>query len=151
LPKKKNKKKDRAAGKDERTKKPGCEGCPSLCCYDMVIPIDRPRTRADEEELTWQVQYDTIRVFIVNKRWHMIVAGKCQYLDKNGWCTRYETRPERCRKHNPPGCERYGSFYDVMLETPEELGAYLDKERKRRAKRRRKNATRRAAQAAGKG
>jgi Fe-S-cluster containining protein len=109
----------------------------------MVQPINRPRTKADEEELKWQVQYDTVRVFIAKRRWNLIIAGRCQYLDENGWCKRYETRPDKCRRHNPPDCERYGCYYDVMLSTPEELEAYLQKEKKSRARRRKEARQRR--------
>lgn len=149
--KRKKKKKDpKPKAAEARVKgNPKCRGCPSLCCHDLVMPITRPRDREDEEELRWQVQYDTVHIFIANYRWHLLVKARCQYLDGNGWCTRYEDRPDKCRRHNPPDCERYGSFYDVMIDTPEELDAYLAKERKRRAKRRRKANKNRSVQAAG--
>ncbi len=116
----------------------GCDGCPGMCCHDMVMPILKPRTIEDVEELKWQVQYDTVRVFIANKRWHLIVAGRCQYLDDENWCMRYDTRPDKCRDHNPPDCEFYDSYFEVMLETPEDVQAYFDKEKKVRAARRKK-------------
>lgn len=60
------------------------------------------------------------------------------YLDENERCKIYETRPEKCRVHNPPDCERFGDFWDVMFETPEELDAYFKK--KKQAAKRRANA-----------
>lgn len=57
------------------------------------------------------------------------------YLTENNLCRIYETRPQKCRDHNPPDCERYGEFWDVMFETPEDLEAYL-KKKKQAAKRR---------------
>jgi hypothetical protein len=36
-----------------------------------------------------------------------------------------------CRRHNPPDCEFFGKFYDVLLETPDELAAYLAERRKK--------------------
>ncbi|MDP6107404.1 MAG: YkgJ family cysteine cluster protein [Candidatus Brocadiia bacterium] len=128
----------------KRTKivtKAECGDCPSLCCHGFVMPIDRPRTKSEVEELKWHIQYDTVSCFIRNTRWHVLVEGKCQYLGKENLCVCYSTRPDRCRQHNPPDCERYGSFFDVMLQTPEELDAHLGKERararRRRARRRR--------------
>ena len=121
-------------------RQPGCVGCPALCCKDLAINILKPRTRQEIEELKWQLQFDTVRVFIANKRWHMLVQGRCVYLSPNNLCTIYEDRPDKCRRHNPPHCERYGEFYDVMLETPDDLEAHLAREKRRRAARRaRKN------------
>ncbi len=122
----------------EALKKAGCRGCPALCCHDMVEPISRPQTSHDVEELKWQLQYDTIRVFIRSHRWHVIVQGRCMYLTDDNLCSIYDRRPERCRQHNPPDCERYGEFWDVMINTPEELDAYLQKEKRRRSRRRKK-------------
>lgn len=102
-----------------------CNGCPAKCCHDLVMHITKPRTRDDIDELKWELQYDTVRVFIVNYRWHRIIAGRCMYLDEDNFCTIYDRRPKRCREHNPPDCEHYGEFYDVMISTPEELDEHL--------------------------
>ena len=111
-----------------------------MCCHDLVMTILRPQNQAEVDELKWQIQYDTVRLFIVNNRWHLIIDGKCMHLDERGWCRIYEDRPDKCRRHNAPNCERYGEFWDVMIETPDELQAYIDAERERRARRRRRRA-----------
>lgn len=121
----------------ERTvNNPLCADCPALCCHGLVIPIDKPRTKADVEELKWHVQYDTVSAFIRSSRWNLMVDGRCQYLDEQNLCTRYEDRPDRCRRHNPPDCERYGPYFDLMLKTPEDVERYFARERarKRRAR-----------------
>ncbi|MCK4375846.1 MAG: YkgJ family cysteine cluster protein [Candidatus Brocadiae bacterium] len=125
------------AATDGRTK-PGCAGCPALCCHDLVMPIPKPKNRAEVEELKWDLQYDTVRVFITSHRWHRLIEGRCIYLTRRNLCRIYKDRPQRCRRHNPPDCERYGDYWDVMLNTPEELEAYLDKEKRKRLARRRK-------------
>ena len=114
-----------------------CEGCPGLCCRDLNMLIGSPRTKDEIEDLLWQIQFDTVRVYIRNRRWYLLVKGKCMYLDENNRCMIYDKRPEKCRKHMPPDCERYGKFWDVMFNTPQELEAYL-KKRKQAAKRRAK-------------
>jgi Fe-S-cluster containining protein len=123
----------------EALKKASCRGCPALCCHDMVEPISRPQTSRDVEELKWQLQYDTIRVYIRSHRWYVIVQGRCMYLTDDNLCSIYERRPKRCRRYNPPDCERYGEYWDEMINTPQELDAYLEREKKRRAGRRRKS------------
>jgi len=102
-----------------------CIKCPSICCSDLTYTITRPRTREDIDELKWDLQYDTVRVFIKNRRWHEIIEGKCIYLLKNNLCKIYDRRPKKCRDHMPPDCDRFGEYYDVLIQTPEELEAYL--------------------------
>lgn len=120
----------------EKVSNPLCRGCPSLCCRGLVIPVDKPRTPDDIEELKWHVQYDTVSVFIRSYRWYLLIKGRCGYLSKDNLCTVYERRPARCRRLNPPECERYDDFYDVLIETPEELEDYLSRKRPRSQKNR---------------
>jgi Fe-S-cluster containining protein len=114
-----------------------CRGCPAKCCRNLSIWIGAPRTKAEIEDLMWEVRFDTVKIYIRNRRWYLWIKGTCMYLDENNMCKIYETRPDKCREHNPPNCERYGQFWDVMINNPEELQEYLDK-RKRAAKRRKK-------------
>ena len=111
-----------------------CAKCPALCCHDFVQPIDKPKTDDDIFELKWELQYDTIRVFIRSRRWYRIVAGRCLYLDDDDRCTIYERRPKRCRQLGPPECEARGDFFEVMISTPEELNEHLARSKSRRKK-----------------
>jgi len=107
-----------------------CLDCPSYCCRDLVIPTNKPKTRSEVEDLKWHLHFDTVRIFIRNHRWYILVKGRCIYLDENNLCTIYDRRPAKCRYHNPPDCERFGKYYDVMLTTPEELEQHLNGKRK---------------------
>jgi Fe-S-cluster containining protein len=91
--------------------------------------IYRPRNRAEVEDLKWQLRFDTVRVYIRNNRWYQLVEGRCMYLAEDGSCTEYGRRPDKCRRHNPPDCEFFGRFYDVMISTPDELDDYLNSRR----------------------
>jgi Fe-S-cluster containining protein len=101
-----------------------CEKCGSLCCRNLAMIIGRPKSKKELQDLKWQLHFDTVRVYISGKKWYLMVDGKCRYLGLNNRCKCYDVRPAVCRKHNPPHCEYYGRFYDVMLQTPEELEAY---------------------------
>lgn len=114
----------------------GCDKCPALCCSDLEESINRPRTELEVNNLKWELHFSNTRVFIRSKRWYTLTLGRCKYLDKDDRCTIYEDRPEVCRDHMPPACERYGDIYDVMFEDPEDLQKHIDKE-KRKAKRKR--------------
>lgn len=114
-----------------------CDGCPGLCCRDLNMGIAAPRTKDEKEDLLWQVQFDTVRIYVRNRRWYLLVKGDCMYLDKNNRCIIYDERPDKCRDHLPPDCERFGDFWDIMFNTPDELAAFF-KKRERAAKRRAK-------------
>ena len=109
-----------------------CRRCGAKCCHDLVMPINKPRNEGDLADLRWELQYDTVRVYIRSHRWYRIIQGRCMYLTPDNLCRIYERRPRRCREHNPPECEFYGKFYQVMISTPEELDAHLAKEKARR-------------------
>jgi Fe-S-cluster containining protein len=102
-----------------------CDSCPALCCRDLVMVTEKPKTAGDVNELRWQVRFDTVNVFIRSHKWYLLVKGRCMYLGKDNLCRIYPRRPRRCRDHKPRDCERYGKFYDVLLSTPEELDQYL--------------------------
>lgn len=104
-----------------------CKGCPALCCNNLVSSIFKPTTKKEIVDLAWHLHFDTVSVFLRNKRWYMYTKGKCMYIGTNNKCMDYENRSDRCRQHNPPGCERHGKWYDVMLETPADLRRYLNK------------------------
>jgi len=108
-----------------------CSDCPALCCHDLSVTILKPTTNKEIEDLMWHLNYDTVAVYIRNRRWHLLIKGRCQYLDAKDLCTIYDERFDTCRKHKPPYCERYDDWYDVIFTTPFELKDYLDAERRR--------------------
>ncbi len=104
-----------------------CKTCNAPCCRDITMLITKPRSKADVNELTQYLHFDTARVFIRNNKWYLTFDGKCIYLSKNNLCKKYTKRPARCRRHTPPDCERFADFYDVLFSTPEEFEDYLSK------------------------
>ncbi len=115
-----------------------CKECPSICCHDLAMEIYRPRTKHDIENCKWYLHFDTVDIRIRNGRWHLNIKGRCKYLDENDMCTIYDRRPQKCRDHNPPDCERFGKWYDVNLTEPEDVDWYLTPEHKRKPRRRKK-------------
>ena len=113
-----------------------CDACPAKCCHTLLVPFKKPRTRSEIDFYKWHVQYDTVRIAIHLRRWYLVIAGRCIYLSDGDLCSVYDHRPDTCRAHNPPECEHYGDWYQVMINTPEELGAYFEAEQRRRRRRR---------------
>lgn len=107
-----------------------CGVCPAVCCHDLSIPIIKPKTLAQMDALLWQLNYDTVGVYVRSRRWYLLVKGRCRYLGDDHLCTIYEDRFDNCRAHKPPVCEWYDEWYDILFTTPEELRAYLTAQRK---------------------
>lgn len=108
-----------------------CKECFAPCCRDLAIMITKPRTKAEVQELKWQLQFDTVKVYVRDYHWSLLVKGKCMYLNRNNLCRVYAQRPSTCRRHRPPECERYGKWYDALITTPDELDSYLIKKKKK--------------------
>ncbi len=107
-----------------------CIACSAACCHNLSIPVTRPRTRSEKDELKWYLHFDTVQIYIRKQRWHLLIKGKCIYL-KNTMCSIYEDRPQVCRNHSAESCEMTGTWYDELFSTPDELDAYLKRKKKR--------------------
>jgi hypothetical protein len=103
-----------------------CMQCDAPCCRDITMLITRPRTKTERNELTQYLHFDTARVFVRNNKWYLTFEGKCMYLSRNNLCKKYTKRPPRCRRHNPPNCEHFAEWYDVLISTPEEFAEYME-------------------------
>jgi Fe-S-cluster containining protein len=114
----------------KKTDLPQCGECPAACCHDLTITIKKPRTNHDLDVLMWQLNYDSVAIYVRNRRWHMLIKGACQYLGKDNLCTIYEDRFDICRDHKPPYCEWFDDWYDYMFLDPKELETFIKEQRK---------------------
>ncbi|MDP8289495.1 MAG: YkgJ family cysteine cluster protein [Candidatus Susulua stagnicola] len=114
----------------KQTSKKECMECGAICCENLAMIIGRPENKKEIEDLRWQLHFDTVKVYIHHRRWYLWVKGKCMYLTRNRRCKIYDQRPEKCRQHNPPDCEHFGDFYDILISTPDELDQYLKSKKK---------------------
>ena len=111
-----------------------CKKCSAVCCKNLAMEIGRPLNKSEIEDLKWQLHFDTVKVYLHKRRWYQLVEGTCRYLSKQDRCTIYETRPDKCREHNPPECEFFGKYYDTIFHNPEELVDYLKHKKSRKQK-----------------
>lgn len=122
----------------KKTSKKECMTCMGFCCKNLAMTIGRPENKKEVEDLKWQLHFDTVKVYIHHKRWYLWVKGKCIYLSSSGRCKIYAQRPDRCKRHNPPDCEHFEKFYDIMISTPDDLEKYLKSKKKAKLKRKKK-------------
>jgi Fe-S-cluster containining protein len=126
-----------------------CKECKAPCCRNLALAVPSPKNRYDVETLKWYLHFDTVQLYIRNRRWNILIQGKCIYLSKKNLCTIYDRRPKICRAHRSDACEMTGQWYDTILSLPDDLEAHLKRKKGKRQTARKK--TRWHAKAAKKG
>ena len=71
------------------------------------MPIPKPRTKRDFDEIRWYVLHQSVSVYIDwEGDWGIQFETQCRWLS-GGRCSHYALRPGICRDYAPAGCERY--------------------------------------------
>ncbi len=91
-----------------------CEG--SKCCNYITQEIDTPRSMDEFDTLLWQLAHKNNQAYKDEDGWFLLVYTKCQFLQDDGRCGIYETRPQMCRDYTNDYCE-----YDAPAEEGFEL------------------------------
>lgn len=123
-----------------------CEGC-DHCCRYVTIPIDRPRSRRDFDNIRWYLLHRNVSVLCDwEGSWMVQFDTPCDWL-KDGRCSHYLHRPEVCREYDPADCERYctAPAEKILLRDEKDLEQFLVERDARAKARRAEKATKRAA------
>lgn len=88
-----------------------CEHCTAACCRYLAIPLEKPRSRRDYDDIRWYLLHENILVFVEDGDWYIQFQTKCKKLGANNMCTIYETRPEICAEYEPKDCDYSGASY----------------------------------------
>ena len=91
-----------------------CEG--SKCCNYITQEIDTPRSMDEFDTLLWQLAHENNQAYKDEDGWFLLVYTKCHFLQDDGRCGIYETRPQMCRDYTNDYCE-----YDAPAEEGFEL------------------------------
>lgn len=91
-----------------------CEHCTAACCRYLAIPIDKPESRRDYDDIRWYLMHEGIIIFVEDGDWYIQFQTTCKHLGEDNLCTIYEIRPEICAEYQPKDCDyTEGSFgYD---------------------------------------
>ena len=114
-----------------------CEGC-DHCCRYVTIPIDRPRSRRDFDNIRWYLLHRDVSVLCDwEGTWMVQFDTPCEWL-KDGRCSHYVLRPEVCREYDPADCERYcpTPAEKILLRDEKDLERFLEEREKRRVDKR---------------
>ncbi len=128
-----------------------CRTCGGRCCRYVVVEIDRPRSKADRDEVRWFLAHENVWVYIDgdDRSWNVQFFTPCRHLDAEGRCRIYRRRFQICREHDTATCEASdGEQTDLVFRTTEDFDRWYRAECLRRALRRRRRA---AAKGAAKG
>ncbi len=103
-----------------------CEHCTAVCCNYIALPIEKPTTRRDFDDIRWYVMHAGISVFVEDGDWYLQVATRCDNLQPDNLCRIYTTRPAICREYKAGECDYEGGdyHYEVHFKSPEEVEAY---------------------------
>jgi len=83
-----------------------------MCCRYVALPIDRPRTRRDFDDIRWYLMHEGVSVFIEEGNWYAQFLLKCNNLLPDRRCAIYERRPAICREYKAGECDYLAGDYE---------------------------------------
>lgn len=92
-----------------------CEHCTAACCRYIALPIDKPRSRRDYDDIRWYVMHEGVSVFVEEGDWYVQFQARCKNLQEDNLCGVYETRPKICREYEAHECDYAGGAYTYDL------------------------------------
>lgn len=108
-----------------------CDFCTgSLCCNYTTQEIDTPRSMEDFDHLLWHTAHQNVQIYKDEGDWYILVNNKCNFLQPDGRCGIYETRPIVCREHSNEYCEFDAPAeegFDLFFDGYDSLLAYCRK------------------------
>jgi len=112
-----------------------CSRCPGdKCCNYITQSIDTPRSIADFDHLIWQLAHKNVQAYKDEDGWFLLLMSLCQFLQDDGRCGIYATRPQLCRDYSNDYCEfdePAEKSFEFYFRSYKELDAYCRKRFKR--------------------
>ncbi|WJW75220.1 YkgJ family cysteine cluster protein [Thiohalobacter sp. IOR34] len=83
-----------------------CSHCPGTkCCTYITQKIPGPRSRDDFDHLLWQLAHRDVQAYRDSSGWYLLINSPCRFLEADGRCGIYATRPQLCRDYSNDYCE----------------------------------------------
>ncbi len=120
-----------------------CLRCGAKCCKYLALPIDKPKSRKDFDDVRWYLLHEGVSIFVEDGDWYIQLDNHCKALTPDGLCAVYDDRPRICRKYKDEDCEFAvpDGEHELLLQTPEECLAYAEKVLAKKARRKRRKAS----------
>ena len=104
-----------------------CEHCPAACCRYVALPLDRPRSVGDYDDIRWYVMHEGMSVFVEDGDWYVQVQARCKNLQADNLCGIYQSRPRICANYEAGDCDYGGGAYqyDLFFSHAKQVEAYV--------------------------
>ena len=115
------------SGEDTPRLKDACGRCGAYCCTYYTLPIEKPETLEDFDDIRWFLMHEGNYVFVEDGEWYLNVNGRCKNLVRDGGCMAYDKRPKICRRHgkSEEPCEFFSDYeFEEQFFTPQEIEWY---------------------------
>ena len=115
-----------------------CEHCTGHCCRYLAVPLDKPQTARDFDDMRWYLMHEGTTIFVEDGDWYLQFATTCRHLTLDSVCGIYQTRPKICREYKAGDCDYAGGSYeyDHLFTHVDQIETYtrefLSKQRKRK-------------------
>jgi len=122
-----------------------CEHCNGQCCRYIALPLDKPTTKRDFDDMRWYLFHEKTLIFVEDGDWYIQFTADCRHLQADHRCAIYADRPRICRNYSTKACEYHaGEYqYEYLFTEPEQLEVFArDYLKRRRARARRLRAER---------
>jgi Fe-S-cluster containining protein len=106
-----------------------CEQCTAACCRYLALPLDKPASAKDYDDIRWYLMHENVLVFVEEGDWYVQFQTSCKNLAADNLCAVYETRPEICREYQQGDCDYAGGSYgyDHLFTHPKQIEAFYEK------------------------
>lgn len=110
-----------------------CEHCAAACCRYLALPLDKPKTARDYDDIRWYLMHEGIDVFVEDGDWYIQIKTRCKNLGDDNRCNIYDTRPEICREYEPKDCDySVGTYgYEHLFTHAKQIEEFYRKKRGR--------------------
>lgn len=106
-----------------------CEQCTATCCRYVALPIDKPKTERDFDDIRWYLMHDGVTVFVEEGDWYCQFQTQCRNLGVDNGCTVYDIRPEICAEYKAQDCDYVGGTYgyEQLFTHPKQVEEFYHK------------------------
>jgi len=117
-----------------------CEHCTGQCCRYVALPLDKPATKRDFDDMRWYLLHEKVLIFVEDGDWYIQFTADCRHLQADNRCGIYATRPQICRAYSTKECEYHAGEYEYehLFTEPAQLEVFAReymKQRRARARR----------------
>ncbi len=104
-----------------------CDQCNGACCRSLCVPIAKPKTKTEYEDILWYLYHKNVWIQIDHDGdWFVEFLTECTHLDKEtGFCKIYENRPSICRDYKVKDCVRNKPEHKSIFKSPKEYLEFL--------------------------